>query len=234
MQLMLKLETLCFEDVGQVVLTLNIPEPDLVEEVNSQAWTFQLKIIQNDAPKGFGANHNTAFQWVGFEYFCVLNPDIDFDSNPFPELVTNSGQSMTGCAFPIQFNEVGKIQDYARSLPSPSALFRRYLGRERKKQVFDKPEWINGAFMLFPTKVFRVIGGFDEQYFMYCEDVDICLRLQLAGFKLVSSGSRVVHAAQRNTRVNFRHFAWHVASLFRLWSSAAYREFSSRSRLGNE
>ena len=133
---------------------------------------------------------------------------------------------MTGCAFPVQVNEEGQIQDYARMLPSPAALFGRYLGRERKVQAFDKPEWVNGAFMLFPAKVFGKIGGFDERYFMYCEDVDICLRLQLAGFKLAQSDVRVVHAARRNTRANFKHFLWHITSLVRLWSSAAYRNFS--------
>lgn len=234
LQLMRKLETHCLECVGQVILTINVPEPRLFNAVNSQAWAFKLTITQNNVPKGFGANHNAAFRQSRFEYFCVLNPDIDFDRDPFPDLITHAGQAITGCAFPVQLNEVGQMQDYARRLPTPPALVARYLGRKNVIQAFDKPEWVNGAFMLFPAKVFDKIGGFDERYFMYCEDVDICLRLQLAGFKLSQSDAVVVHAAQRNTRVNFRHFAWHIVSLIRLWSSVAYWEFSSRPRVVND
>ena len=224
--LLRKLDALCRSHVAHVLLTVNVPEPDLVRQVDNQTWTFRLTVIQNHEPKGFGANHNAAFKQGGLNYFCVLNPDIDFDENPFAELISHFEQPLVGCVFPVQLDEAGQVQDYARQLPSPSSLSARYLGFKRNKQVAASPDWVNGAFMVFPTKIFDQLKGFDERYFMYCEDVDICLRLQLAGYSLSQANARVTHAAHRNSRINFRHLAWHMSSLVQLWFSDSYRQFS--------
>ena len=232
-QLMCRLETLCFSSVGHLVLTVNVPEPELVKQLNSQVWSFRVTIVQNGEPKGFGANHNAAFKHASLKYFCVVNPDIDFDADPFPQLVSLFSQPLTGCAFPVQLDEDGQIQDYARKLPSPSGLLLRYLWLRSETRLVFQPEWVNGAFMLFPTEIFWQLSGFDEDYFMYCEDVDICLRLQLAGYGLAQSSARVTHAAHRNSRINFRHLAWHIGSLVHLWCSAPYRQFC-RTRRGGQ
>ena len=223
-----KLESLCATSVGQIILTLNVPEPDLFAKINSRQWSFEVIVVQNDEPKGFGANHNAAFEFASRKYFCVLNPDIDLSTDPFPDLINKCQDPLAGCVFPRQLGTDGKIQDYARQLPSPGALLSRYLGVRAGATECEHPVWVNGAFMLYPARVFKLLGGFDQRYFMYCEDVDICLRLQLAGFKLSQSTATVVHAAQRNTRANLRHLVWHVTSLVRLWSSPAYKKFYLR------
>jgi N-acetylglucosaminyl-diphospho-decaprenol L-rhamnosyltransferase len=89
-------------------------------------------------------------------------------------------------------------------------------------------DWISGAFMMFKSSAFRKLGGFDERYFMYCEDVDICLRLQLAGYKLVRADATVTHHTQRRTLKNLQHLVWHVRSLLRLWNSAPYKQYKQR------
>lgn len=224
-QLIEKIELLCVGTVRQVILTLNVPEPELLEKIGSHSWRFGVKVIENDKPKGFGDNHNSAFQLTLEKFFCVLNPDIDFDKDPFPDLINTFKDALTGCAFPVQLGKDGRIQDYIRQVPSPLALFTRHFGKRIIAREQGKPDWVNAAFMLYDAKIFRLLGGFDERYFMYCEDVDICLRLQLAGFKLSQSAAIVVHAAQRNTRKSLKHLKWHVTSLIRLWISPAYKKF---------
>jgi N-acetylglucosaminyl-diphospho-decaprenol L-rhamnosyltransferase len=230
-KLMHSLEDLCRSHIKHVVVTVNVPEPDLLAELESFKWVFGLTIIKNLEPRGFGANHNAAFKLCNGDFFCVLNPDIDFEADPFPEIISYLTQPSIGCAFPVQLDEKGEIQDYARALPSPSAVFARYMGHRFKKPMPLHPDWFNGAFMLFRTDVYRQLDGFDERYFMYCEDVDICLRAQLSGYRLAMSKAKVTHAAHRNSRVNFRHLVWHAASLLRLWSSASYRNFSRMGKL---
>ena len=227
MQLLGKIHALCPLHVGHVVLTLNIPEAALMAQLNARQWAFELTLLQNLQPKGFGANHNAAFAHHRLGYFCIVNPDIDFDQDPFGELIRSLADPLAGCSFPVQVDKAGHLQDHARSVPSPAALLERYnpLGVQRQVQTFPSPDWVNGAFMLFRTEAFRQLGGFDVRYFMYCEDVDICLRLQLAGYRLLPSAVQVTHAAHRNSRVNPRHLAWHMASLLRLWTSASYRIF---------
>lgn len=228
LQMLYKLHALCALHVGHLVLTINVPEPALAAQVEAWPWAFKLTLLRNLQPKGFGANHNAAFEHSSLDYFCVVNPDIDFDADPFTDLIRGLAEPRAGCSFPVQVNEDGQLQDSARSVPSPLALFERYnpFGVAGRAQPQLSPDWVNGAFMLFRADLFRRLGGFDERFFMYCEDVDICLRLQLAGYSLSHSEVKVTHAAQRGSRVNVRHMVWHVVSLLRLWTSAPYRSYT--------
>src|ERR1700745_2242560 len=59
--------------VAKVILTINVPEPDVMGDTT---WHFAVKRIDNPAPIGFGANHNQAFAHCETPWFLVLNPDI--------------------------------------------------------------------------------------------------------------------------------------------------------------
>ncbi len=209
---------------AQVIITLNLPEPSLVEMLESGHWPFSLVIIRNTAQKGFGANHNAAFRKCGQDRFCIVNPDVMLPANPFPELLRAVGQAGAGCAYPRQIGANGELQDFAREVPTPLALWRRYAGRGGKTS--NAVEWVTGAFMMFDATAYRAIGGFDERYFMYCEDVDICIRIQLAGYRLVEAKVDVIHVGQRASHASLRHLAWHLASLTRLWTSEPLRRFN--------
>ena len=225
LSLLNKLNLLCPQHVRHVILTINVPELELTVALQSLNWNFELTNVFNRVPKGFGANHNAAFEIAKTEYFCVINPDIDFSEDPFPGLISCLQQPLIGCSFPVQMDESGHIQDYARRLPSPSALLARYLFPGSRKPALEKPDWVNGAFMLFSSKVFGQLHGFDDRYFMYCEDVDICIRLRCSGYELGQTDVSVTHPAHRNSRVKLQHLFWHISSLVRLWCSAPYRRF---------
>lgn len=216
------------KEIAEVILTLNIPEESLVDWIAQHDWPFTLTLIRNDQPLGYGANHNQAFRRCRTPYFCVLNPDIRFTRDPFPHLIATLRQAGVGCAYPMQSEERGPPADRIREVPTPLALLRRYLvpGHPHRSQP---RHWVNGSFMLFPANVFRQLGGFDTGYFMYCEDVDICLRLQQAGLCLeLAPQAQVQHWAMRASRRSWQHFCWHVQSLWRLWQSKAYRQYRSQ------
>ena len=214
--------------IAEVIVTLNIPEEVLSKWIRVRNWPFVVTVIANAEPMGYGANHDQAFAHCKTPFFCVVNPDIRLTKDPFPLLISALEEPMAGCVYPMQSNGNPRSIDYARQVPTPVSLLRRYLvpGSRSKPQPRD---WINGAFMLFPVAVFAELGGFDIRYFMYCEDVDICLRLQLHGYRLVPVvGVTVEHEAQHASRRRFRHLVWHVQSLWRLWHSDVYRTFQSR------
>ena len=220
------LADLCAGDLARVVVSVNIPEPDLVLTLQRTQWPFLLNVLQNTKAKGFGANHNAAAAECPDPFFCVLNPDVELHDNPFPGLLAALDEPNAGCAYPIQVSADGVVQVSAREVPTPASLIGRYCRRFRgKEQLPQTVHWATAACLLFKADVYRQLGGFDERYFMYCEDVDICLRLQLLGYRLVASGVRVVHVASAASHRNTRHLAWHVRSLLRLWTSASYRQF---------
>lgn len=208
--------------VARVVLTLNLPEGDPIAPQGG--WPFALDILRNAVPQGFGRNHNQALQRASEPFVCVLNPDIALPyGDPFAELVQVAGQNGVGCAYPLQRDAQGRLQDSERMLPTPLALWRRRVLRQPMAPGAPV-EWVNGACMVMPHALWRELGGFDERYFMYCEDVDLCLRIRLAGKALVRAPVQVRHEAQRSSHRQWRALAWHVASLLRLWQSPVYHQ----------
>lgn len=225
-----------------VILTLNLPEPELAARLRQRAWPFALEITENPAPRGFGANHNQAFaldtRRGSCDTFAVVNPDIRLRGNPFDALLGRlaSGTARIGVAYPVQVAEDGCQQDHERLLPTPLRLLRRYLpgATRREARAGGQPNWVNAAFLLLRRDVYASVGGFDEGYHMYCEDVDLCLRLQLAGWQLSRVDEAVVvHQAQRASHLRWRHLIWHLSSLVRLWRSHAWHSYRARLERGS-
>ena len=205
--------------VARVVLTLNQPEAE--PQAPAAGWPFVLQIVHNARPLGFGANHNRALAGAAEPFVCVLNPDVRWNgSDPLWAMVQAAAQPGVGCTYPAQFDEAGNRQDSERDLPTPIALLRRHMLRRREARV----DWVNAACLVLPQSVWQRLAGFEEAYFMYCEDVDLCLRLRLAGLALVRTPAQVVHAGQRASHRRWAHLRWHVQSLLRLWRSPVYRQ----------
>lgn len=209
----------------EIILTLNLPESI---QFDQEKYPFKVQIIKNSYPLGFGANHNQAFKKASGSYFCVMNPDIRLKENPFNSLILCLDNPKMGVVAPKVLNNLGQSEDNGRSFPSPFKIICKVIRGckfSKYKQVgnFIYPDWIGGMFMLFPTKVFNLLNGFDERYFLYYEDVDICARLQLKGYiPAISTKLSVIHNARRESHRNFKYLRWHIASMLRFFLSYPY------------
>jgi GT2 family glycosyltransferase len=161
--------------------------------------------ILNDAVKGFGANHNAAFKHCQTPYFCVANPDIRLAADPFPPLIDSLANA--GVAGPLVRSPDGSIEDSARRFPTAGSLLKK-LFRETRQPDYSaaggpqRVDWLAGMFMLFRREAFESVGGFDEAYFLYYEDVDICQRLQRrrGSRAIYDPRAEVIHDARRASR----------------------------------
>ena len=205
-----------FSEVSAVILTCNISEPLYLGE------GVQLIRINNQTPKGFGANHNAAFRHCTTNYFCVLNPDVELPCNPFQSLTTAMQSHSAQIAAPIVLAPTGVIEDSVRYFPTVGALICKSLGRTDGRYKIApgrlpfEPDWVAGMFMLFCAKAYKQLQGFDENYFLYYEDVDICRRAHQLGLKIVCCPEvAIVHRAQRASRKSIKHMRWHLASMYR-------------------
>lgn len=205
-----------------VIVTVNLPEalPFAPED-----YPFPVLLVENRAPKGFGANHNAAFALSCCELFCVINPDIRTHGDPLPPLARAlARQDRLALAAPRITGTGGAVEDSARRLISPGRILRRTLLRQRApdypiaQSACLHPDWVAGMFMLIDARAFAAVEGFDERYFMYCEDADLCTRLWRdgRGVALVAAGP-VEHAAQRASHASLRHLLWHTRSLLRFF-----------------
>ena len=213
--------------VAAIIVTHNIAEP-------APAWPESLAprivTIVNASPRGFGANHNAAFRRCATPYFAVMNPDLRLIADPFDELVAlfasatlqTPDAARIGVAAPYIVAADGTPEDAARGLITPIELIRRR-GARANRAPSKAPHWLAGMFLVVSSEAFRAVGGFDERYFMYCEDFDLCARLRLAGWALaIAEHASVVHVAQRASHRSPAYLRWHLASLAKMWASKAF------------
>lgn len=208
-----------FPEVAKVVLIKNIQE-----SLKSVACA-QLHVHENATPLGFGANHNQAFALCNTEFFCVLNPDIELPENPFPKLIAGCKKvNDAAITAPLIMHPQGELEDSARLFPTPWSILRKATLGEKgitpivKNLGLQATDWAAGMFLFFPSPVYQRLKGFDERYFLYYEDVDICWRAKQLGYSvLVNTDVYAVHAAQRASHRDFQHFFWHSQSMLRFF-----------------
>jgi N-acetylglucosaminyl-diphospho-decaprenol L-rhamnosyltransferase len=238
-RLLLQLAALKRSDFD-VILTHNVPE---VAPPGLETLPFPLRLVENVRPKGFGGNHNAAFAISGGEHFVILNPDIELIGDPFTALLALAESDPHCICAPLIVDGDGRVEDSARCFPSPYRLAKRLLCRILKRPIAPDPvpqqgdllmpDWVAGMFLMVPRPTYALLGGFNDGFFLYFEDVDFGARARLAGCHiLVNRAVAVIHRAQRDSHRRPRFMWWHVQSAFRFFRSATYFRIQWRSWSG--
>jgi len=212
-----------------VIVTLNLAD-DVFDE--SAHPGLRLRVIRNTTPRGFGANHNAAFRESVGTWFAVLNPDLRLpDRGTLRRLfAAPSDASQVAMRAPVVLNSAGNPEDSIRTNLTPWSLLRRAIHNDRRPQEPHGPIrrggpflWLAGMLLVVDRAAYRRVGGFDERYFLYCEDCDLCARLYVSGFALeVDRSVQVIHDAQRDSHRSLEHLRWHLASLAKYWTSKGF------------
>lgn len=209
----------------KVELTLNLPEK---LDFNLSDYSFPIAVHINHVPLGFAANHNKAFLKCTEPFFCVMNPDVRINEDPFNALIGCLQDLTIGVVAPMVISENGVIEDSARLFPTPLKILCKVFGGGKAgdyeiRNVPIYPDWVGGMFMLFRQEIFAKLNGFDERFFLYYEDVDLCARLRLLGYGVVMCPStQVIHVARRSSHSSFKYLKWHLASMLRFFCSAVF------------
>jgi N-acetylglucosaminyl-diphospho-decaprenol L-rhamnosyltransferase len=209
----------------EFILTLNQDEtlPDTIGN-----YGFPIRIIRNKKPQGFAANQNQAFLQATGQFFCVMNPDIRLNDDPFPALLSCLQVSSAGVVAPVVLDEAGELEDSARYFPTPFKILCKAFGKCKDSDYVVKnepifPDWVGGMFMLFPNELFRQLKGFNQKFYLYYEDVDLCARLRLLGYEVVlCPKARVIHQARRSSHGDFKYLRWHITSMLCFFCSGVF------------
>ena len=212
--------------IRRLTLTENLPE-------EPQALIppgLDVSMRRNSRPQGFARNHNGALEECDAPFLAVLNPDIRLDSDPFPALLTAMQRDpRIGVIAPKILDPRRRPEDNARHFPTPWSLVRKARGVDdgRYRHAMNGPtsvDWVAGMFLLIRTEAFRSLGGFDDRFYLYYEDVDFCARLWKDGWKVqVHPDVTVIHDARRASRHNPRYMAWHATSMARYFAKHLWR-----------
>lgn len=206
-----------FREVSQIILTLNT---SLDKKYLKDIKHHKLMIIKNDKSLGFGQNHNNAFSFCKTQYFCILNPDIIFIGNPFSLLLDIVMKNKNSIIAPVLINKDGSQQVTSRRFPSLSCLFLDYFFL--RKRCNEDPNlhfnWLVGAFYVLHKDIFSELNGFDESFYLYCEDIDLCLRAKKNKYNLIlNNDNKVIHLAQKDSHRKINYFFHHIKSLLKLY-----------------
>jgi len=169
-----------------------------------------LVVLDDGINHGFGRANNRGLSVAKGRYICFLNPDIIILNNILPLIRLMDQDKTIGLAAPLLRNRDMSIQQSCYELPRPvnwfsytfylNALFPRvtlwgnYLRSDYDRKGDADVGWVGGAYMLTRKSLMDELGGFDPEFFMYCEDTDLCWRLRNAGYRTVySDRSEAVH-----------------------------------------
>ncbi len=218
----------------QIIVADNASTDDSIVFLQQHFPTIQ--IIENDTNEGFAKGYNTALKQVTAKYFVLLNSDVEVTANwiePIIELMENN-TTIAACQPKIldyknktYFEYAGACGGFIDALGYPFAR-----GRVLEKIEEDKGQyndaipcfWATGAAMFVRASVYKQLGGLDEYFFAHQEEIDLCWRMQLSGYKVyVQPASVVYHVGggtlpkgnTKKTYLNFRN------NLIMLWKNTA-------------
>lgn len=225
---------------AEVVLIDNLNNGKLQGEV--AAIKHPLTILNNTVPVGFSANVNNAVAASSGRFVLLLNPDTYLRSGKLAQALSyleeHAEAGILGCR--LVYPD-GRFQRNFRRWPTLAVALGRGLYIDRwpwtprfyRQRVmdgceFDSPQpvdWITGAFLLFRREHFDRVGGMDDRFYLYYEDVDLCYRFKEAGLLTIYFPSiEIVHSLQRSSasRPLGQTWRWHGQSMWHYFTKHKY------------
>ena len=168
-------------------------------------------LVENKTNAGFGKANNQGMNLARGKYLLLLNSDTIVLKNALGKVVsfadTNPDAGVIGCRV---LNSDRTLQNTCYMFPSiinwllfTSGLYKvfsknKFFGKEQmswwNRDDVREVDVVTGCFMLLPIEVFKQTGGFDERFFMYCEETDWCWRIKQAGWKcLFTPEAEIIH-----------------------------------------
>lgn len=191
----------------ECVVVDNASEDKTVGVVQQYPWA---TLLQNDRNMGFGTACNRGLHHANTDYVMFMNPDAIIPYADLAALVRFlDAHPAAGMVAPAVIEADGTFQT-AGALPTPVDILLEVLGIDRGRRVKRpikpgdppfKTDWLCGAVVLARTNLLNEIGGFDQTYFLYFEESDLCRRVCALGYELWAMGEAVArHAANHSAR----------------------------------
>jgi N-acetylglucosaminyl-diphospho-decaprenol L-rhamnosyltransferase len=198
----------------EVIVVDSHSSDDTVEMVRARyAW---VKLLPQTSNIGFTRGNNIGLRAAQGRYLFLLNPDTEMVGDALARMVSYlDNNPSVGVVGPHTLNPDGTTQSTCRRFPTPvTALLestwlqgiapRRALDRFYARDIGDTDtadvDWVQGSALLMRRKVYAQIGGLDEQYIMFSEELDWCKRARTAGWRVVYLGSAsIIHHGGKST-----------------------------------
>lgn len=215
---------------AEVILADNASEDKTIEEIAADFP--QVKLLPNKENLGFAKAYNQAVELAQGKYLCILNPDTVVEEGVFKSILNHlNGKDHIG-ALGVQFVD-GRgcfLPECKRVVPTPMGSLKKLLGLGGQKGAYYKdailPDGqgpapiLAGAFLFLTKSDYLSIGGFDEQYFMYGEDLDFCYKLLKKGKENYYFGEqKIIHYKGESTQKNRQYLERFYGAMVHFYKS---------------
>lgn len=191
-----------------------------------------LKWVFNEKNGGFAYAMNQGLSVASGDILVIMNPDVRIRQGIEGMMEFLLLNNNIGIIAPKIVNANGILQDSFRHFITPWNFLKRHVERLlMKKQMpldiqeleVQEVDWVIGAFMVTTRSAYEKVGGLDDRYFMYCEDMDWCKRMHLQGYSVVYYPQAIIeYEGTRSARRSWK-YAWiFLKSLFRYWTKFSW------------
>jgi hypothetical protein len=187
----------------------------------------RVRLIENKENAGFAAACNRGADSAAGRFLLFLNPDTLVQPGTLAgALAFMEGHPEAGIMGCRTLNPDGSLQASAFAFPTPLRAFAVVTGLNRflklssftDHSVLSTPDYVQGSFLMIGKKLFDDCGRFDDRFFLYAEEVDLCLRVRAAGFKTYYfPGVAITHRGGGSSRDSLAALGHHVRSLMLLY-----------------
>lgn len=187
----------------RVVVADNASTDDSMDYVKNNYPT--IECLYNLSNQGFAGGYNWALKQVAADYYVLLNSDVSVTPDWIEPVITmlESDTRIAACQpkilsyhHPALFEYAGAAGGWIDSLGYPFSRGRVFDICEKDEGQYNDPQpvfWASGASMFVRAKVFHELGGLDDSFFAHQEEIDLCWRMQLAGYSIMSCPQSVVY-----------------------------------------
>lgn len=246
------LSVLCSSLNIKLFLIDNSPQSSLKHQLKEFLSTSKIEYIFNNKNLGYGKAHNIALKKSINQslYHLVLNPDVEFENGVLEKIFhfMQTHQDV-GQLLPKVFYKDGQLQKLCHLLPRPIHLIsRRFfenagwakkLNDEYELKGFRYDQCLNipnlsGCFMFLRCNILKQSGLFDERYFMYMEDIDLCRRIHAISKTVFYPGANIIHGFEKESYTNPVLLKYHITSAIKYFSKWGWIFDKERNRINRK
>lgn len=194
----------------------------------------EITYIDSEGNIGFGAGHNKVLPIINSKYHAIVNPDVILKDDVFSSIIEYmENTENVGMVIPRIVDENGELQKVYRKELTVFDMFIRmfcsglFKRRQAKHTLQDKDytktfqvPFGQGSFLVIRTELFRELEGFDDGFFMYIEDADLCKRVNQKTRLMYFPGAEVIHKWEKGSHKSKTLFKYHLNSMlyyFKKW-----------------
>ncbi len=194
----------------ETVIVDNASQDDTVGKI-LQLKSYDLKLIQNKENVGFSKGINIGAKEASGKYLLFINPDTQWNDGSINNLISvfekDEGTGIVGGKI---INDSGKSEKSAGKFLGILGTLILTLGLDEALGFRFSPgqlqevDFVSGGFMMVRSDIFKKLSGFDENYFMYVEDMDLCFRAMKQNYKIYfSPNTTIIHEGQGSSSRSF-------------------------------